>query len=239
MKGFLIGFLIFLVWAFGCIYYLHLKNDSNTKTVSQKSTDVIKNQDANSLSENDNERIAIVALEDSLANSSKDVNNNVILDTEPSTIADSLIVSIDEIQEKDPAFLIDEIKKSIVINDSLSGTENATLISSRIFYPEYDRTDLILNKALIDYAGELKEFLKENPEKKVTIIGHTDNIGNAQDNFQSGLRKSRQIKWYFTTRRGIPRSKVTATSRGETEAIATNSNASGRKKNNRIEIIID
>jgi len=183
--------------------------------------------------------MTITALDDSLVTTSKNNLRNAALDTVSNNIADSLIVSIDDILEEDPAFLIDEIKKSIVINDSLSGTKNATLISSRVFYPEYDRTDLILNKELIEYAGELKEYLIENPEKKVTIIGHTDNIGNAQDNFQSGLRKSRQIKWYFTARRGITRSKVTATSRGEAEPIANNNNASGRKKNNRIEIIVD
>ena len=113
-------------------------------------------------------------------------------------------------------------------------------MSSDLFYPRYtSSSELILDKKLIEYAGELKKLLKENPEKKVTIIGHTDNIGNARDNFTAALKKSRQVKWYLTARRGIPRSFITATSRGEEEPLESNKSNWGRKKNNRIEIIVD
>ena len=73
----------------------------------------------------------------------------------------------------------------------------------------------------------------------MTIIGHTDNVGNAEDNFRIGLKKSRQIKWYLTTQRGIKRSRISAISRGESNPIEANTSVWGREKNNRIEIIVD
>lgn len=166
-------------------------------------------------------------------------NNNSIYITENTTV--------------DSQLLADEIKKSIAISDTIdidkdeptieykgeTVVKKNTSVASQIFYPGYANTDLIVGKDLIAYATELKQLLEENPTKKVTIIGHTDNVGNAKDNFMIGLKKSRQIKWYLTTRRGIEKSRVTAISRGESTPIESNTSVWGRKKNNRIEIIVD
>lgn len=249
MKGFWGTFFIFLLWASASIYYIHLKEDKNPpketstnslieekKTTSSTSTSLkTKNQKSNEEFDQKKEGTSVNT------NSSFDEieSNNIYIDN---TTVDSQL-------------LAEEIKKSIAISDTVdidkdepsveykkeinSSTNPLSNTPSKIFYPRYANTDLILDKKLIDYATELKKILKENPDKKVTIIGHTDNVGNAEDNFRIGLKKSRQIKWYLTTQRGIKRSKVTAISKGESSPIEDNTSNWGRKKNNRIEIIVD
>lgn len=240
MKGFLIGFAIFLIWASAGIYYLHLKPETiatNSVVTNAEKALVIKDTIptlANGIKE---ERVDSITAP--VIPAIQDENVSSLIDTRTvDNVQEHVDAVTGQIPETDPTFLIDEIKKSIVLTDS-ANTLSTTAISSKVFYPKYERTELILDKELVNYVNELKTFLAENPNKKVTIIGHTDNIGNAQDNYQSGLRKSRQVKWYLTARRSIPRAKVTAVSQGENEPIASNNNASGRKQNNRIEIIID
>ncbi|WP_299681394.1 OmpA family protein [uncultured Dokdonia sp.] len=250
MKGFWGTFLIFLLWATAGIYYIHIKEKGNTidiTAIKAPIEDEIANTTVSKATPEKQTEIKEIP----------PVSNEITVDT---TTTDN---SFDEIENNnlyisdnsisDSQLLAEEIKKSIAISDTIDIDKDEPSIeykkeplvtdnpnaSSQIFYPRYANTDLILDKKLISYATELKKVLKDNPNKKVTIIGHTDNVGNAEDNFRIGLKKSRQIKWYLTTRRGIKRSLITAISRGESSPIEDNSSNWGRKKNNRIEIIVD
>ena len=228
MKGFLGAFLVFLLWSFTCIYYVSAKEPS--PFIEKNSSTTIHN-----------------------SNDKQPITNPTKTSTSNSEIKTTDSISKTHIDREASIFIAEEIQKSIAISDTVDFTKDEPVVtfekelnslsgpsfSSEVFYPQYNNTDLILDKELVAYASELKELLKNNPDKKVTILGHTDNVGNARDNFSTGLKKSRQIKWYLTARRGIPRSKITATSRGEEEPIASNNTVSGRRQNNRIEIIVD
>ena len=228
MKGFLGAFLVFLLWSFTCIYYVSAKEPS--PFIEKNSSTTISN-----------------------SNDKQPITKPTTTSTSNSEIKTIDSISKPHIDREASIFIAEEIQKSIAISDTVDFTKDEPVItfekelnslsgpsfSSEVFYPQYNNTDLILDKELVAYASELKELLKNNPDKKVTILGHTDNVGNARDNFSTGLKKSRQIKWYLTSRRGVPRSKITATSRGEEEPIASNNTVSGRRQNNRIEIIVD
>lgn len=237
MKGFLGAFLVFLLWISACIYYVSVRDDGPAQTtISQHSTRG-NSKDSAILDKNTaplQTDTAIIAERDA-RELRKDSISRSLLEKETSLlIAEEIQKSIYisdtiDIEKDEPAL---EFKKEI--KTSLSPS-----FSSKIFYPRYSQTDLILDKELVTYANELKKLLRAHPDKKVTIIGHTDNVGNSGDNFSQGLRKSRQIKWYLTVRRGIPRRKITATSRGEEEPLESNKTSRGRNKNNRIEVIVD
>ncbi len=250
MKGFLGAFFIFLLWASAGIYYVHIKDVGGTIPLTNPSENKASSTTDQNLQKN------IDVSNSAIKNASTETQEKeALVDNSPDKQAiyqlDSLL--LEKSNQTNSQLLADEIKKSIAISDTidinkdepvLSFKEDIALpsgpsVSSNTFYPSYNNSDLILDEDLISYADKLKTLLKENPEKKVTIIGHTDNVGDAQDNFRIGLKKSRQIKWYLTARRGIPRKKVTATSRGEEEPIESNNSKWGRKKNNRIEIIVD
>ena len=248
MKGFFGALLVFILWTGVSIYYLSLKQgiavriatDATAMPRATKKNDLNKEATPEDTSNRFKENpVAVSATE----TGTKDITNS----DKSATSAKRSVELIDA------QILADEIKKTIAISDtididrdepeqSLDNTIEVTTgpsVSTEIFYPKYNNTDLVLDKRLVEYATELKALLNENPNKKITIIGHTDNVGNGIDNFQIALRKARQVKWYLTTSRGIPRQKVTAISRGEEEPIESNNNKWGRNKNNRIEVIID
>jgi outer membrane protein OmpA-like peptidoglycan-associated protein len=258
MKGFLGAFLVFSLWAVGSIYYLHLKDDTPKNEITESIEKGNISQISNSIvdgatSQKKTKDVGSVDVSNAdlgIIDTLKELENTSLPFKDAS---ESTFSAVPDNAFANAQLLADEIKKTIAISDTIDidknepeqSLENKIIVadgpsvSTRIFYPQYNNTDLVLDKEIVAYASELKQLLIDHPEKKVTIIGYTDNIGNGQDNFKIALRKSRQVKWYLTARRGIPRSKVTATSRGEEEPIESNTSTWGRAKNNRIEIIID
>ena len=79
--------------------------------------------------------------------------------------------------------------------------------------------------------------MKANPDVRIELIGHTDNIGNGQDNYTMGLNYSKQVEWYLVAKGGIANSKIKASSKGEEEPIDTNNSREGRIVNRRVEVV--
>lgn len=243
MKGFFGAFLVFLLWTFACIYYISTKGLAPSLTESEIFIAPDNSSETNAqITETTYSQKTTLLSEDFLL--TPDGKENY-----------SLIDSLDRsgIEREASLLLAEEIQKSLAIIDTIDiekyesklkfekdvSTPTVLSFSNRNFYPRYNGTDLILDQELVTYATELKQLLKERPEKKITIVGHTDYVGSTLDNFNQGLKMSRQIKWYLTDRRGIPRRKITATSRGELEPITSNKTFTGRRKNNRIQIIVN
>jgi OmpA-OmpF porin, OOP family len=92
------------------------------------------------------------------------------------------------------------------------------------------------------YHQEIKKFatvMKNHPELKVIIEGHTDNIGGAKYNQKLSQRRSDSVKNYMVKKFGIDESRLTAKGYGLTKPIASNKNKAGRQKNRRVEAAID
>ena len=78
-------------------------------------------------------------------------------------------------------------------------------------------------------------FLKEHPEYKVKIIGHTDNIGDDTYNLQLSKDRAADVLKLFN-RKGINFNRLEATGMGEANPIESNDTDEGRQLNRRIEV---
>lgn len=85
------------------------------------------------------------------------------------------------------------------------------------------------------YFTKVVKFLKDNPNAKVTIVGHTDNKGNSAKNKALGLKRAEILQKTLVTL-GAPKGNITASSEGDAQPIADNNTEEGRKKNRRVEI---
>lgn len=112
-----------------------------------------------------------------------------------------------------------------------------SLPETKTIYPELVNNDIVVNIALQDLLAEVKNAVESNPNLQVHIVGHTDNIGNANDNYKLGLKYARQVRWYLLTNVNIKRDRIIASSEGESKAIAGNKTKRGRLLNRRIEVI--
>lgn len=88
-----------------------------------------------------------------------------------------------------------------------------------------------------DSWDNLKDIMDRHPEIRVTVTGHTDNVGKASSNLQLSQRRADNIKKMLVAK-GISEDRITAVGKGQTQPIAPNNTPDGRARNRRIVITI-
>lgn len=81
------------------------------------------------------------------------------------------------------------------------------------------------------------EYLKENPDLKISIEGHTDNVGNANDNLTLSTERAFSVMEYLQEA-GISKNRLKFKGWGQTKPVASNNTVEGREKNRRTEFVI-
>ena len=90
------------------------------------------------------------------------------------------------------------------------------------------------------YHNEIKkvaDFMKEHPDVKMEIDGHTDSVGNAAFNKKLSQARANSVMKYLTTKFGIEKDRLTAVGFGMEKPIASNKTREGRAKNRRVEAV--
>ncbi|MGE5108186.1 MAG: OmpA family protein [Sphingobacteriales bacterium] len=88
--------------------------------------------------------------------------------------------------------------------------------------------------------GTLKEManvLKENPDLKVKIVGHTDADGKEDANLDLSKRRAAAVKEALAKEFGIDESRMETDGKGKSEPIDKNDNPAGKANNRRVEFI--
>ena len=118
--------------------------------------------------------------------------------------------------------------------------EKRKLKVQRVFF-EFDQYGLGRNYQA--YADNVYSILKENKGLKVEITGHTDNMGSDEYNNVLSKKRANTIANYISAK-GIERSRITVTFKGEQNPLVANQNSDGsddpdgRAKNRRVEFRI-
>lgn len=97
-------------------------------------------------------------------------------------------------------------------------------------------SDEIFPESII-ILNEFASFLKDHPEMKVEIQGHTDNTGNAQENIQLSQKRADKVV-QFLQEKGVDKNNLSAKGYGAEKPIANNNIADGRAKNRRTEFLV-
>jgi outer membrane protein OmpA-like peptidoglycan-associated protein len=83
---------------------------------------------------------------------------------------------------------------------------------------------------------ELYTLLKTNPDLKVSIEGHTDNVGNAASN-QALSEQRAQSVMNLLIAKGISKDRLSFKGWGQNNPVADNRTEEGKAKNRRVEIV--
>ena len=83
----------------------------------------------------------------------------------------------------------------------------------------------------------LASVLSNHEEMKLSLEGHTDNVGDDDANMQLSKDRAAAVKTYLI-QAGIRSSRITSQGYGETKPVDTNDTAEGRKHNRRVEMNI-
>jgi len=94
-------------------------------------------------------------------------------------------------------------------------------------------------QALTQLAG----VLKQQPDINIAVEGHTDsqrinNLGQIKDNWDLSVLRSTSVVRFLTDEQKVESVRMTATGKGQFQPLAENTNADGRSRNRRIEIVL-
>ncbi|MBP5397732.1 MAG: OmpA family protein [Bacteroidales bacterium] len=78
-------------------------------------------------------------------------------------------------------------------------------------------------------------WLKANPDAKIEVSGHTDNVGGAAYNQKLSEARAKAVYEYFVSK-GVNADRLSYAGYGMTRPIATNDTPEGREKNRRVEL---
>lgn len=88
--------------------------------------------------------------------------------------------------------------------------------------------------ALLD---RLTQAIAEFPGASVVIEGHTDSFGSDAVNLELSQKRADAVETYLL-RKGLAQDKLTALGYGESQPLANNETAEGRRRNRRIDVVI-
>ncbi len=122
--------------------------------------------------------------------------------------------------------------------DPAAGTVTVTLPNALLF----DSGKETLKSVTIAELDHIRSVLRQKyNDKQVDVVGHTDTDpikkSKWKDNWELSAQRSLTVARYLIDR-GISEDKIRAVGCGESRPIASNSTASGKAKNRRVEIVV-
>jgi len=85
---------------------------------------------------------------------------------------------------------------------------------------------------------EIADVINQAPARRIAVEGHTDNIGTIDYNYRLSDSRARAVRSELERYNVAPR-RITTRALGETEPIASNRTEQGRRRNRRVEVIIE
>lgn len=158
-----------------------------------------------------------------------------------------------EVDEYNPQPMIVNVKKEGYVFDTrlvMPDMQRSKIVESHAEIKRleadktYDLHDIHFGTNLYMLTSESKqiinlfvEFLQENPTVVVEIQGHTDNVGDAEDNQLLSERRAKSVYDYVLNKQ-IDASRISYKGYGATMPVASNETEEGRAKNRRTVFVI-
>jgi outer membrane protein OmpA-like peptidoglycan-associated protein len=85
--------------------------------------------------------------------------------------------------------------------------------------------------------NRIVDMLNKNPRLKISVQGHTDNVGTTEYNKALSENRARVVYEYLIAN-GISADRLSYIGFGKTKAVADNSTEEGRSQNRRTEFVV-
>ena len=115
-------------------------------------------------------------------------------------------------------------------------TERGIVVNLPDVLFEFDRARLTPESK--STTRDIAKVLRDYPQRRVAIEGHTDSVGSNEYNDRLSEARARSVA-YALEDEGVSSRRVSVRGFGETRPIASNDTASGRARNRRVEVIIE
>lgn len=130
-----------------------------------------------------------------------------------------------------------EVFKETPTEELIENTIPEKLFPEKIIYLITNQNGFDKHENITQFIDSLQTFLTENDSTLVNIIGHTDTIGDIEENQSLGLEYAGDFEKFLISK-GIPKNRIQVFSKGETEPLPEDRKHYKTTSNSRIEIIV-
>jgi OmpA-OmpF porin, OOP family len=102
----------------------------------------------------------------------------------------------------------------------------------------FDTNKATLKNSSTNVLNDLGKALQENPNKSISITGHTDSDGKDNDNQKLSEQRAESVKNYLSNNFNINKNRMTTIGKGASEPISQNNSEEAKKQNRRVEFNI-
>lgn len=102
----------------------------------------------------------------------------------------------------------------------------------------FDTGSAQLRSSASSNLDKLASFMKQYPDQRLLIEGHTDNVGSAAFNLELSRQRAQSVQQYLA-QSGIASQRLSVSAMGLQNPIASNGTVSGRQQNRRVEVVIE
>ncbi len=103
-------------------------------------------------------------------------------------------------------------------------------------YINFDTGKSVIKPDSKSIIEQIVQMLKSNPELKISVEGHTDNVGTPASNKTLSEERAKSVV-YAIVSQGIAAERLSSTGYGQDKPIGDNTTEEGRAKNRRVELV--
>jgi uncharacterized repeat protein (TIGR01451 family) len=115
------------------------------------------------------------------------------------------------------------------------GVNRTNAISFELTGANFDTNTARLNASAGPILERIVGTLRQHPDEKIVVRGHTDSTGGADWNRRLSLMRAEAVRDYLVSS-GIDPQQLVVEGRGAADPVAPNSTAAGRARNRRVEV---
>ena len=128
---------------------------------------------------------------------------------------------------------IEAMKQDISANEMLDALNKDGFITLNILFETGKST---IQKESLPIIDQINELMKLDLALKISIEGHTDNVGEAAGNKKLSNDRARSVMLALVAK-GIDKTRLSSIGWGQEKPVADNRTEEGRAKNRRVEIV--
>jgi OOP family OmpA-OmpF porin len=128
---------------------------------------------------------------------------------------------------------VEAMKQEITSSDILNALNADGYIA---LYINFDTGKSDIKTESLPVIDQLAEMMKSNADLKISIEGHTDNVGTAEANKTLSINRGKAVMNALSAR-SIGASRLSSLGWGQEKPIADNRTEEGKSKNRRVEIV--
>jgi outer membrane protein OmpA-like peptidoglycan-associated protein len=149
------------------------------------------------------------------------------------------VVVIKEVVKRDTIRITDKPVEPVKPKESVVFEGEVVKVGEtvRLKNIQFEQSKDVILKPSYGELNKVLNLMKENPTMMVEISGHTDNVGDANENYKLSEKRVIAVRKYLSDG-GIEPNRIRPVAYGDRKPIADNRNEKGRRTNRRVEFKI-